>query len=121
MSDTPIGIDRSTAGYQGDDLEVVKFEDGVIFQFDYVNHNDEPHQYVISAQNIVFGRYDHTGRHPDMPEREDNRAFVLNGYVITRDGDKREDMGTRRRTFMMSTIRNLVRIGTYTGRMSMSV
>lgn len=77
-------------------------------EFDYLNHRGIRYTYVITPESLQFGWW-----HPDgggiVPERrrgECTPLWVLSGDVITRDGDKRPDMGTRRRTFVFDKIQH---------------
>ena len=71
----------------------LNFADPFILEFDYVNWKGDPHRYVIKTESLTYGQ-------PD-------KHWYINGDLITRDGDPREDMGpTRRRSFKVSAILN---------------
>ncbi len=77
-------------------------------EFEYVNHRKMRYTYKVLPLSIEYGYY-----HPDgggivpVHMRDDYvPMWVLNADVITRDGDPRDDMGTRRRTFIFDKIRN---------------
>lgn len=71
-----------------------KFQELSLIQFDYTNWKGNDYTYVIATEGVSFGQ-------PD-------RVWYLNGDIVTRDGDPREDMGTtRRRSFIIAGIRNL--------------
>lgn len=75
----------------------------VNLKFWYINHNEEDHEYVVNPEKIELGRYSNHGA-----RSEDGKShWVLHAEVITRDGDERRDMGTRRRTFLLTEIREL--------------
>lgn len=69
-------------------------------KFKYTNWKGDDHEYVIQVESVEYGHYDGSGINADV------RNWVLHGDVITRDGDSRDDMGTRRRTFLIEKIRD---------------
>lgn len=78
-------------------------------KFQYVNWRGDEHEYVIRPQNIVFARYPAT----DEGEEEEQEHWVLNGWIVTRDGDPRSELeleGERRRSFILTEIRGLVEV-----------
>jgi hypothetical protein len=77
---------------------------GTRVEFDYTNWHQEDHHYVVDCESIEFGPY-HAGGLDQSPGAK--AVWVLNGNVVTRDGDRRDGMGpTRRRTFILNDIRN---------------
>jgi hypothetical protein len=69
-------------------------------EFRYVNWRDRVHTYVIDVESIEFGPYERGGMKSGA-----RAVWVLSGHVVTRDGDRRPEMGdNRRRTFIMSDI-----------------
>jgi hypothetical protein len=73
-------------------------------KFMYRNHRGDLHWYVVKPESIEFGPYDNNGSGA-RPVEEYN--WVFHGKVITRDGDTRPDMGTRRRTFLIGSMERL--------------
>lgn len=74
-----------------------------MLRFRYKNWKGNDHEYVIDPEKIEYGRYSAQGAAID-----DETNWVLHGFVVTRDGDLRPDMGpTRRRTFLLCQIRDL--------------
>lgn len=76
-----------------------------LIQFEYENWRGEQHEYVIEPESVVLGLYDAGGSHRDSPNREDNLQLVLHGMIVTRDGDTRPHLGSRRRTFLIRKMR----------------
>lgn len=78
-------------------------------EFDYVNWKGVLHHYVVTVESFEFGPYDRGG---GTPRPRDQWQWVMHGEVITRDDDSRPDMGpTRRRTFILSEIKNIEKKG----------
>lgn len=73
-----------------------------LIRFLYTNWNGEHHEYVIEPESIEFAPYDKGGSRAGL--RGSQAVWVLHGDLVTRDGDTRADMDTRRRTFIMSEI-----------------
>lgn len=71
--------------------------------FTYVNWRGEEHGYVITVESFQFGPFDEDGTHENVAPW--NKTWVLNGHLITRDGEEHH-VGDRR-TFMLNKIRNL--------------
>lgn len=68
-------------------------------KFKYTNWRGDDHEYVIAPEGVSYGT-------PDQ-------RWYLNGELILRDGDPREDMGpTRRRSFVIEDIRDPEKIPT---------
>jgi hypothetical protein len=70
-----------------------------VLEFDYTNHHGNPHHYVVdfaAGHKPGFGR----GGGP----------LTASGQTISRDGDKRPEMGPRRRTFEVAGMSNVKRI-----------
>ncbi len=83
---------------------VAGIELGVLLSFTYTNWRGQEHRYVIEPEGkIEFGPYDQGGMHPG----QEPSAWVMHGKVVTRDGDPRPEMGTRRRTFLMAEMRDI--------------
>lgn len=77
-------------------------------EFEYDNWRGNNHKYVVMIESIKFERT------PVGPpgSSEHQEMFALHGWVITRDGDSRPDMGpTRRRTFILQKIKNFRVLG----------
>lgn len=72
------------------------------WRFRYTNWKGSDYEYRIVVEGIEFGPYDASGATSNEP------GWALHGWVITRDGDARPEMGTRRRTFLLNGIRDLV-------------
>lgn len=66
--------------------------------FDYVNWRGRNHRYVIEPERIEFAF---------VPFSTNIETWVLHGMVVTRDDDPRPGMSNRRRTFLMSGLRNI--------------
>lgn len=75
-----------------------------LVKFLYRNWRGDLHWYVVKPESIEFGPHDNHGTGA-RPESEWN--WVFHGEVVTRDGDARPDMGTRRRSFLMGTMERL--------------
>lgn len=71
-------------------------------KFTYVNWREEEHVYVVIPEKLELGPY-----HPHGIDSRPEATYVwaLHGNVVTRDGDTRPTMGTRRRTFILEGIR----------------
>jgi hypothetical protein len=78
--------------------------DPLMLRFKYTNWKGDNHEYVILVESIEFGAYDKGGTTP-RPASE--WSWVVHGDVVTRDGDTRRNMGTRRRTFMLAELREI--------------
>lgn len=78
-----------------------------LIRFTYENWRGSVHEYVVEPEAVSFGLFDSNGAHPDSPNREDNIQAVMHGNVVTRDGDTRPDMDTRRRTFLVRKMRKI--------------
>lgn len=66
-------------------------------KFRYVNHNGEDHEYVIVPETkLTFDRHG-----------EEDEAWHLSGRLITRDGDPRPNIGNRRRSFILTKMRDI--------------
>jgi hypothetical protein len=77
-------------------------------RFDYTNWRGDHHNYVIMPDTVnaaVSGAL--TYRRPNADDTDE--AWMLHGMIITRDGDKREELvgANRRRSFKLCDIRNL--------------
>jgi hypothetical protein len=71
--------------------------------FKYENWRGENHVYEIMPEAVECGPWDSSGQHEGRPYE-----WVMHGYVVTRDGDNRRDMGAnRRRTFLMRKMTEL--------------
>lgn len=70
-------------------------------RFRYVNWRGDEHEYVIDVESIEYGRYDAGGYGQGQ-----RLQWVLNGFVVTRDGEERRDEkgNQMRRTFMLDGI-----------------
>lgn len=80
-----------------------------LLRFRYRNWRGFDHLYVIDPDRIECGPYDASGKHDERVG--DELAWVLHGWVVTRDGDPRPEMGpTRRRTFLLGQVRELVEV-----------
>lgn len=64
---------------------------GVYLRFRYVNHRGDEHEYVVQPQNLT---------RPDV-------WWSIDADVVTRDGDPREELGDRRRTFRIDKMRDV--------------
>lgn len=71
-------------------------------KFTYVNWRGDEHEYVIKLESLEYGHYGEHGSTGSVGEMN----WVLHGHVVTRDGDPRPDMGTRRRTFLLNKIQD---------------
>lgn len=77
-----------------------------LVRFEYTNYKDERHTYVIKPESIEFAPYpDNGSRTAEYLGRDP--VWLFHGEVVTRDGDTRPDMGTRRRTFVLNGIERL--------------
>ncbi len=74
------------------------------WRFRYTNWRGTEHEYVIDVEGVEaprdFGTY--TGE-----KATGDRVWVVHGDVVTRDGDPRKSVVTRRRTFKLDELRNL--------------
>lgn len=86
-------------------LTSVKGPKPKLLRFNYINHRGDRHEYVVQPESIEFGPYENGGRDSRLEEEDYN--WVLHANTVTRDGDKREGMGTRRRTFLLGGLANL--------------
>jgi hypothetical protein len=69
-----------------------------LVRFRYRNWKGDMYTYAIKPESIELAVYDHsTGRQVESGEP----TWLFHGEVVTRDGDTRPDMGTRRRTFAL--------------------
>lgn len=75
-----------------------------LVRFVYINWRDEQHTYVVKPESIEFGPHD---QHGSGARAEEDYNWVFHGEVVTRDGDTRPGMGTRRRTFLLDGMLNL--------------
>lgn len=85
--------------YQCEDLEV-QYMGNELLKFIYVNWNGEEHEYVIEPESLEYKEVswssNKTGQYSGF-------HHVVNGMVVTRDGDPRPEMGNnRRRTFIIA-------------------
>lgn len=71
-------------------------------EFAYENWKGITYAYVVEPEKIEFGPYDGTGANNGQIMN-----WVLHAEVVTRSGDPRPDMQTRRRTFLLTKIRHL--------------
>ena len=79
-----------------------------LVRFTYCNWRGDVHEYVVKPESIELGPYDGGGYHSNDREGEpSDQHWVFHGEVVTRDGDTRPDMGTRRRTFLLGSIDRL--------------
>lgn len=72
-------------------------------QFTYTNHRGDEYVYVIAPEKLELGPFHNSGMDPSDGAKQ---RWALHGDVWTRDADRRSDMGTRRRTFMLDGIRD---------------
>lgn len=74
----------------------------ITVKFNYTNHNQEHHEYVIEMESAQWGHFTQSGvGGPD-------ERWVIHGEVVRRDDDPRPEMGdNRRRTFLVEKIRSL--------------
>lgn len=92
--------------YPGTSKPGVRVTHGVDLEFDYKNWHDKEHHYLIRVETVEHGPYDEKGAGPGKGPN-----WVVHGDVLMRDGDPRDDMEpTRRRTFLLSKIKNLVSV-----------
>lgn len=70
-------------------------------KFEYTNWKGHRHTYVVEPEAVAYGPYLKGGYHETADPR-----WVLHGDVVTRDGDSRPDMDTRRRTFILADIQD---------------
>lgn len=79
----------------------------MVLRFRYVNWRGVDHEYVVQVEGSTLGIEFRDGR----PPRDPNTLF-LHGEVITRDGDRRPEMGpTRRRSFEWDKLRAVSIVG----------
>lgn len=71
-------------------------------QFKYTNWREHEHTYRVVVESFEFGYYEAGGVSTDGSEK-----WVMHAQVVTRDGDFRQEMDTRRRTFLLEGIRDL--------------
>lgn len=72
-----------------------------LLKFRYTNWRGDEHTYVIDVEQLKVGLYRRSST-------EVGPSWLLHGYVVTRDGDPRPDMGSnRRRTFLLSGIKDI--------------
>lgn len=74
-------------------------------EFDYVNWRGEDHHYLVEVEGVECGPYDAGGTH--AAHSPDDVHWVMNGIVVTRDGEVRETQDNGRRTFLLGKIRNI--------------
>jgi hypothetical protein len=72
-------------------------------EFEYTNWKGRRHTYVVVPEAVAYGPY--TGMGYDQREGAECQ-WVLHGDVVTRDGDSRPEMDTRRRTFVLEAVQN---------------
>jgi hypothetical protein len=71
-------------------------EPGSLLFFRYTNWKFEPHDYVVQVESVVWAPY------PGADSSQDPE-WLLNGKIVTRDGDARPEINpNRRRTFKMA-------------------
>jgi hypothetical protein len=75
-----------------------------LVKFLYRNWKGDLHWYVVKPESIELGPYD---QHGSGARPVEEYQWVFHGEVVTRDGDTRPDMGTRRRSFLMGTMERL--------------
>ena len=98
----PTDEDYATAALGTDEWDRRGKDRSVLLAFDYTNHRGDSHRYVIEPEKIECGPYDQGGLNEQL------ERWVLHGKVITRDGDRRAELGQqRRRTFQMDGLRNI--------------
>lgn len=76
-----------------------------VVRFQYLNWRGIDHEYLIVVEGFEIVR-----KHPHYPDAasEAPPRVVMHGHVVMRDGDPRRNMGhTRRRTFVVTGLRNL--------------
>jgi hypothetical protein len=73
-------------------------------RFRYINWRGNKHVYEVDVESFQFGPFEKGG----VAEDPTTRNWVMHGHVVTRDGVDRPEMGdNRRRTFVLSDIRDL--------------
>lgn len=74
--------------------------------FGYTNWKGKEYTYKIECESIEYGPYFNSGI-----ARTGEKTWVLNGYLLTRNGDPRDELGpnlgNRRRTFLMHKMDNI--------------
>src|SRR6188768_2909068 len=80
--------------------------EGPLVEFEYVNWRGNQYTYVVDVEAISIAGQDPGGYSSDPADQQ----FILHGDVVTRDGDTRPEMGTRRRSFMIQKIVGAVRV-----------
>jgi hypothetical protein len=76
----------------------IRLGTGDRIKFKYTNWRDERHEYVVQVESIHFDPGSGGWYGPG------SGGWYLNGETITRDGDPREDMGVRRRSFYLNDL-----------------
>jgi len=71
-----------------------------LVQFIYTNWKGDTYNYVVKPESIEYAV-------PGDPHSGNKKEWLFHGEVVTRDGDTRPDMGTRRRTFKLYGMRQL--------------
>jgi hypothetical protein len=79
-----------------------------LVQFIYTNWKGQTYNYVVKPESIEFAPYD-TATHRQIEGAEPR--WLFHGEVVTRDGDTRPNMGTRRRSFLLYGMRQLEIMG----------
>lgn len=76
-------------------------------QFKYVNWRDHLHEYVIQPESVTWS----TVGNPVEGARGERDAWMLHGWVITRDGDPRPEMDpSRRRSFELAKLQEVAEV-----------
>lgn len=96
-----IGMPKLGPYIQAAPLEVTRFT--------YTNWRGVNHVYEVDVESFQFGPFTKDGTDSSAPV--ESHRWVMHGYVVTRDGDDRPEMGdNRRRTFLLDGISNMERI-----------
>jgi hypothetical protein len=75
-----------------------------LLRFRYVNWKGVDYEYVVDPEGFQFGPFEKGGIN-SLPDAE--HVWVMHGHVVTRNGDPREDLQTRRRTFILADMRGI--------------
>lgn len=78
---------------------------GATIEFTYKNWHDTTHEYVIDVECFEW-----MGMEGHQPNSMAPETMVLHGSLITRDGDEREGMLTRRRSFRVDSLMEVRRV-----------